>query len=47
MYRAERKSGLGLQTRRIIFYEALAGKEIDIDGVDQKIEESDSPTMQM
>ena len=47
MYRAERKSGLKLETRREIFMEALAGKEIDMDGADPSIEESDSPNMQM
>lgn len=47
VYRAERKSGLNLETRREIFSEALAGKEIEMDGENQDVEESDSPTMQM
>lgn len=47
MYRAERKSGHALGTKREIFKEALAGKEINTDGEDQSIEESDSSTMQM
>lgn len=47
VYRAERKSGLSLETRREIFSEALAGKEIAMDGEAECIEGSDSPAMQL
>ena len=47
VYRAERKSGLRVETRCEIFSEALAGKEVEMDGEDQDIEKSDSPAMQM
>lgn len=47
VYRAERKTGLRLETRREIFSEALAGKEIDIGSENQTLAEEESPAMQM
>lgn len=45
--RAERKPGLHLETRREIFEEALAGKEIYYDDENEIVDEDSSPTMQM
>ena len=45
-YKADRKSGLSLETRQAIFEEALDGKELSFDDAEAE-DESESPVLQM